>query len=66
MPQLLDQLLDALASARLVDNAFNQYSYDEPDNEIRRQNLRLYWQQMAALRPSVLLVGEALAIAAAA
>jgi uracil-DNA glycosylase len=59
MPELLDQLLDVLASVHLVGNAFNQYSYDRPTNEIRRQNLRLYWQQMATLRPSVLLVGEA-------
>ena len=59
LPELLEQVLDALASTRLDGDAYNQYSYDQPENETRRQNLRRYWQQMAILRPSVLLVGEA-------
>jgi uracil-DNA glycosylase len=59
MPGRFEELLHQLASVHLAGSAFNQYSYDHPTNEIRRQNLRLYWQQMAALRPSVLLVGEA-------
>jgi uracil-DNA glycosylase len=59
MPNRFEELLHQLASARLSGCAFNQYSYDEPSNEIRRQNLHLYWQQMAPLRPSVMLVGEA-------
>jgi uracil-DNA glycosylase len=59
MPDRFEELLHQLASVRLPANAFNQYSYDQPANEIRRHNLRLYWQQMAALAPTTLLVGEA-------
>lgn len=59
MRDRFEELLHQLAATRLAGCAFNQYSYDNPANETRRHNLRLYWQQMAAQHPSVLLVGEA-------
>jgi hypothetical protein len=40
-------------------NLFNQYSYELNANSIRRNNLFLYLQQMANLKPKMLLVGEA-------
>lgn len=59
MPDRFDTLLEKLASTCLAGFAVNQYSYDEPANKIRRHNLRLYWQQMSAVQPSVMLIGEA-------
>ncbi len=37
----------------------NQYSPDSPHNEVRRENLRLYLEEMAVRSPKILLVGEA-------
>lgn len=44
-----------LARARLPERACNQYA----ESAIRRANLRLYLREIAALGPTVLLVGEA-------
>jgi uracil-DNA glycosylase len=40
-------------------DAFNQFAYGNPYNEVRRANLTRYFEQMQAAAPSVLLVMEA-------
>jgi hypothetical protein len=58
----LKKLLNELASAVVGSRACNQFSRIEGDlagNAIRRRNLRLYLEQLAAVGPEVLLVGEA-------
>ena len=55
----IDALIRELAAAQLVDDAFNQYAPGDANNAIRRSNLRLYLQAMAARRPKTLLVMEA-------
>ncbi len=51
--------IEALARVKSPGNFFNQYSYEVSVNCIRRNNLLLYLQQMANLKPQILLVGEA-------
>ncbi len=56
------RFIDDLASVELSDRACNQYSRIEGDllgNAVRRRNLRLYLEQLAALSPRTLLIGEA-------
>ncbi|HEY9726929.1 MAG TPA: uracil-DNA glycosylase [Chroococcales cyanobacterium] len=55
----INQFVDDLARVESPSNACNQYSYEATANSIRRHNLLLYLQQMAALNPQILLVGEA-------
>ena len=65
MTASINTLIHSLASTRIEAGSFNQYGYDasHPDqaeaNTIRRENLRLYLQQIAPLQPKTLLVGEA-------
>lgn len=57
-----DRFIAALGSAEVSDSACNQYSRTGGDlrgNAIRRRNLRLYFEEVHALAPRVLLVGEA-------
>ena len=56
------RFLTALGAVTLSDRACNQYSRIEGElrgNAIRRRNLRLYLEQLAAIRPTILLIGEA-------
>lgn len=53
------QFIEALACAAPLPNVTNQYDHTHPANAIRRENLRLYLDAMAALKPRVLLIGEA-------
>jgi hypothetical protein len=55
----INQFVDDLARVKLLNNACNQYCYEATANSIKRHNLLLYLQQMAALNPQILLVGEA-------
>ena len=55
----IERLIAALAAALTSTDAFNEYAADQPNNTIRRQNLRLYLRTMAARRPNTLLVMEA-------
>lgn len=55
----LQHFVHMLASVPAQSNVLNQYAYDVDANDVRRANLLLYLQQMKALDPSVLLVGEA-------
>ncbi len=64
MTDTVDAFIEALAGTNLAGHAFNQYQYaKEPviaqANDVRRQNLRLYFCQMAELKPKILFVGEA-------
>ena len=55
----IKNFVEALAKVESSGNFFNQYSYDLDENFLRRNNLVLYFQQMANLKPQTLLVGEA-------
>jgi uracil-DNA glycosylase len=62
MSRRFDALLLDLANVELSDRATNQYSRisgDLQENAIRRRNLRLYLEQMEAIEPRMLLIGEA-------
>ena len=57
-----DSLLRELGSVELSERACNQFSRTTGDlrgNAIRRRNLRLYLDEMTAIGPDMLLVGEA-------
>ncbi|HJW96245.1 MAG TPA: uracil-DNA glycosylase [Thermoanaerobaculia bacterium] len=57
-----DGLISDLATTIVSDRACNQYSRIEGDlrgNAIRRRNLRLYLEELDAIGPRMLLVGEA-------
>jgi uracil-DNA glycosylase len=55
----VDSLIEALAGVRVASDAYNQYAPGDPNNDIRRHNLRLYFMQMVERQPSMLFVGEA-------
>lgn len=62
MTRRFDALLADLASVALSDRACNQFSRIAGDlqaNAVRRRNLRLYLEQMEAIDPRMLLIGEA-------
>lgn len=54
-----DFFIAKLASAKGMVNVVNQYSYNSVHNEIRRNNLLIYLNQMKKINPQLLLVGEA-------
>ncbi|MBK8028307.1 MAG: uracil-DNA glycosylase [Chloroflexi bacterium] len=54
-----EQWLDRLARAETPADATNQFAYGNPNNDIRRANLRRYLAQMNERQPTVMLVGEA-------
>jgi uracil-DNA glycosylase len=55
----IDNFIDPLATTIVTGPVFNQYAPGGEANRLRRHNLRLYLQRMAAVQPEVLLVGEA-------
>ncbi len=62
MTSRFDRFIASLARQRLSDRACNQYARlegDRPGNGIRRRNLERYLQEMDAIGPDMLLVGEA-------
>lgn len=59
MVSRFDSFIESLASVPSACGVANQYAYESEANSIRRENLRLYLEHMAALRPDILLVGEA-------
>lgn len=59
MARRFDRFVDELSRVRLSPRACNQYSRDEPANAVRRRNLRLYLEQLDAVGPRLMLVGEA-------
>ena len=55
----IDTLIRELSLARAPVDAFNEYAPGDPNNGIRRSNLRLYLRAMAARESNALLVMEA-------
>jgi len=55
----IEALIDRLARADTAADTFNEYAYDIANNDIRRQNLRLYLRHFARLTPDTMLVMEA-------
>jgi uracil-DNA glycosylase len=62
MPRRFDRFIDDLSRATLSSRACNQFARiagDARGNAIRRRNLRLYLEELDAIGPRLLLVGEA-------
>lgn len=61
MPHRFDRFIDDLAAVDVSERACNQFarSGDPHGNAIRRRNLRLYLEELEAIGPRLLLVGEA-------
>jgi uracil-DNA glycosylase len=59
MVRRFDRFLDELARVALSPRACNQYARGVPENAVRRRNLRLYLEQLDAIGPRLMLVGEA-------
>lgn len=59
MPRRFDRFIDELSRAALSPRACNQYARGAPENAVRRRNLRLYLEQLDAIGPRLMLVGEA-------
>ena len=55
MPSRFDRFIAGLARVELSDRAVNQYR----ESAVRRRNLRLYFEELEAIGPRLLLVGEA-------
>ena len=53
------EFVEELATTEVTQNVYNQYSYENPENSIRRDNLLIYLEQMSKLKPKMILVGEA-------
>lgn len=51
--------IEELALTKVAPNVYNQYSYENEENAVRRDNLLIYLEQMYKLNPEVILVGEA-------
>jgi uracil-DNA glycosylase len=59
MARRFDRFVDELSRVALSPRACNQYARDEAANAIRRRNLRRYLEQLDAIGPRLMLVGEA-------
>jgi len=59
MSRRFDRFIDDLARTAVPARACNQYARGDAANAIRRRNLRLYLEQLDAIGPRLLLVGEA-------
>jgi uracil-DNA glycosylase len=59
MIKKLKDFVEELAVIEVPKNAYNQYSYEAKENEIRRKNLLIYLEYMYKQKPKILLVGEA-------
>lgn len=55
----IDDLIRTLASAKTADDAYNEYARTHRNNAIRRDNLKLYLQDMANRSPDTMMVMEA-------
>lgn len=56
---MIDNFVDQLGETAVPPHTFNQYSPNQPENAVRRHNLRHYLRQMQQRQPTTLLVGEA-------
>jgi uracil-DNA glycosylase len=59
MSRRFDRFVDDLSRVVLGPRACNQYARSLPENAVRRRNLRLYLEQLDAIGPRLMLVGEA-------
>jgi uracil-DNA glycosylase len=62
MTRRFDRFVSDLGSVELSERATNQFSHTTGDlqgNAVRRRNLRLYLDEMDAIGPRMLLIGEA-------
>lgn len=57
--RFLNELADAQVSEDRATNQFSRTVGDLQANAVRRRNLRLYLTELAAIRPRMLLIGEA-------
>lgn len=55
----IDALIDTLAGVETTDDTCNEYALSNPNNAIRRANLKLYLGAMAERMPDTLMVMEA-------
>ncbi|HEV2720447.1 MAG TPA: uracil-DNA glycosylase [Thermoanaerobaculia bacterium] len=59
MARRFDRFIDELARTAVPARACNQYDRGDAANAVRRRNLRLYLEQLDAIGPRLMLVGEA-------
>jgi hypothetical protein len=59
MASKFHDFVDQLAQIATADDAYNQFAYGNPYNDIRRANLLRYFEQVTILRPPLMLVLEA-------
>lgn len=55
----INKFIEKLAKTEVSLNTYNQYSYQKPENEIRRKNLGLYFKEVYKFKPKYLLLSEA-------
>lgn len=59
MIRKLENFVEELATMEVPTNVYNQYSYKYKENQVRRENLRIYLKKMAEIKPQVIFIGEA-------
>lgn len=59
MEQQINAFVERLAKLETTADAYNQFAYGSPLNDLRRANLTRYFQHMAEQKPAVMLVMEA-------
>lgn len=55
----IEEFVHQLSLHPVNGSVSNPYSFDEIENDVRRNNLRLYLTEMQVLKPNVMLIGEA-------
>ena len=56
---MIREFIHRLATTKVAKDAKNPWDFSRKENEIRRKNLGGYFDAMAKLKPSILLIGEA-------
>lgn len=59
MTQTFEGFIDELAKIKVPPSVYNQYSYNDQESTIRRDNILIYLKQMDKIKPKLMLVGEA-------
>ena len=59
MAHKFESFIDELAMTEVSQNVYNQYSYANQENAVRRENLLVYLKQIDKIKPKLILVGEA-------
>ena len=59
MTTLIENFIERLAHVPTANDAYNEYAYSNPYNEIRRQNFSLYLHKMQQISPQKMLIMEA-------